>query len=107
MTSDAEQSGAEMLASKLAEALARALQPSTMPIDVRLWDTEAVASWLGLSVDTVSRQVITRAGFPTPIKPTNSAQSQKRWFAGEVIDWARRNRGSNLPRGRGRPRTRA
>lgn len=103
----AEQSSAEILAEKLAEALSRALKPSTVPIDVQLWDLEAVAAWMGLSIDTVGRNVITRAAFPTPIKPTNSPQAQKRWFAGEVIEWARRNRGSNLPKGRGRPRSRA
>lgn len=100
----AEQTSAELLADKLVEALSRALRPSTVPIESQLWDVDAIAVWMGLSAETVSRGVVTRTGFPAPVQPTANRHAQKRWFAGEVIEWARRNRGADLPRGRGRPR---
>lgn len=77
------------------------------------WSVEDIGEWLGLSKYTTSQRVVTRPGFPQPIVPAGIPGAQKRWFADEVIEWFRQNRGA-LPkacaarqggRPRGRPRT--
>lgn len=88
---------------RLADVLAKAMRPTGVPLDMQLWDVDTIGEWMGLSADTVSKNVVTRPAFPVPIQPTASRHAQKRWFAGEVIAWARQNRGV-LPKGRGRPR---
>lgn len=88
---------------RLADVLAKAMRPSGVPLDMQLWDVDAIGDWMGLSADTVSKNVVTRTAFPEPVQPTASRHAQKRWFAGEVIAWAKQNRGA-LPKGRGRPR---
>lgn len=96
----------ELLVPRL-EALLKDLEKCSLPLEDRLWDVAAIAEWLQLSVDTVSRSVVTRPGFPTPLQAVSGPQARRRWFAGEVIRWARQNRGQ-LPVGRaGRPRQRA
>lgn len=74
------------------------------------WSIEDIGEWLALSKYTTHQRVVTRPGFPEPIVPAGVHGGQKRWFADEVIEWFRRNRGS-LPkarsvsgRSRGRPR---
>lgn len=72
------------------------------------WSAKDIASWLGLSKYTVSQTVVVRPGFPEPIVPGGVQGGEKRWFADEVIEWFRVNRGA-LPKGRsssGRPRGR-
>lgn len=86
------------------EAVLKDLEKCSLPLEDRLWDVAAIAEWLQLSVDTVSRAVVTRPGFPVPVQAVAGALARRRWFAGEVIRWARQNRG-RLPAGRvGRPR---
>lgn len=73
------------------------------------WSVEDIATWLALSKYTVDQRVVTRPNFPKPIVPGGVQGGQKRWFADEVIQWFRTNRGA-LPkaragRARGRPRT--
>lgn len=75
------------------------LEGDRVPLDDRLWDIEGIAAWLGLSVDTVSRSVVTRPGFPSPVQPVVGRLARRRWFAGEVVRWARQHRG-RLPQRR-------
>ena len=81
-------------------ALVAQLQgPSVAPTD-ELWTAEVVAGYLKLAVDTTERRVVTRPDFPTPLQPCQTGKrAAKRWFAGEVITWARQSR-SKLPKPR-------
>jgi predicted DNA-binding transcriptional regulator AlpA len=58
-----------------------------------LWNAEQVAEWFGLSRVTVDTRVITRPDFPKALRPVDSKQSQRRWFASDVVEWARTNTG--------------
>jgi len=62
-------------------------------LDETLWSTEQIAQWLGLSKQTVELRVVTRPGFPAALRPVDSKQAQRRWFAGDVLEWARSNKG--------------
>lgn len=62
-----------------------------------LWTTEDIAAYLKLAPDTTERRVVTRPEFPAPLQPCPTGKrAAKRWFASEVITWARQNR-SKLP----------
>ncbi|KVG83230.1 hypothetical protein WJ36_10720 [Burkholderia ubonensis] len=63
-------------------------------LDETLWSTEQIAKWLDLSKATVELRVVTRKDFPAGIRPVESKQAQRRWFASDVLEWARRNRGT-------------
>lgn len=87
------------------EAIERKLSSGKAPAT---WSASEIAAWLGLSKYTVSQTVVARPGFPEPIVPGGVQGGEKRWFADEVIEWFRKNRGA-LPKGRvsaGRPRGR-
>lgn len=72
-------------------------QMNKIPVADRLWSTKEIAEYLLLSEHTVSQKIVVQPSFPTPTQPTAS----KRWFAGEVITWARQHK-SRLPVGRRR-----
>lgn len=78
------------------ERLTIALETKDVP---KLWSQEQIAHWLGLSESTVANRVVSRPSFPSPTLPTGAGEGKKRWFADEVIDWARCNRGM-LPKPR-------
>ncbi|MGT2471677.1 hypothetical protein [Paraburkholderia terrae] len=59
-----------------------------------LWSSEQIASWLGLSKQTVELRVVTRPGFPSALRPVDSKQAQRRWFANDVMEWARSTAGT-------------
>lgn len=62
-----------------------------------LWTAEDIASYFKLAADTTERRVVTRPDFPSALQPCQTgARAAKRWFAAEVITWARQNR-SKLP----------
>lgn len=63
-------------------------------LDETLWSTEQIAQWLGLSKQTVELRVVTRPDFPDALRPVATAQAQRRWFASDVLAWARRNKGT-------------
>lgn len=86
------------------EALVRDLEERKLPVEDRLWDAGDIAQWLNLSVDTVSRSVVTRPGFPAPVQPVPGPLARRRWFAGEVIRWAKQNRARLPSRRPGRQR---
>jgi hypothetical protein len=76
------------------------------PFSETLWSSDQIAQWLGLSKVTVEMRVVTRPGFPAAFRPVNSKQAQRRWFANEVLEWARSNRGV-IPAGKPGRRRRA
>ncbi len=59
-----------------------------------LWSVEQIAQWLGLSKQTVELRVVTRPDFPAGLRPVETKQAQRRWFASDVLEWARRNKGA-------------
>ncbi|MCY1275931.1 hypothetical protein D9M70_245830 [compost metagenome] len=74
-------------------------RPAVSPAD-ELWTIADIATYIKLSADTTERRVVTRPDFPAPVQPCPGGQkAQKRYFADEVIKWARQNRGS-VPKGR-------
>lgn len=90
--------------------LVRAVQTASAPV---LWDVADIAQWMGMSERTVQLRVVTREGFPDPFVPTGvpdardgrRGNAQKRWFAEEVIEWARLHRASlDIKRRPGRKR---
>lgn len=76
------------------KAISEGLQDAKIPLADRLWTVADIADYIQLSEFTVSRRVVNQPSFPTPV-----ALSSRRWFAGEVISWAKKNR-STLPRSR-------
>jgi len=87
------------LLSRLDELLIHLKRPA-VPAQDALWTNQDIADWLQLSLDTVERRVIARPEFPAPIQPCPTGQrAAKRWFAGEVIKWARQHR-RHLPQPR-------
>lgn len=72
------------------EALVIKLEKGNAPA---IWSAKDIAEWLDLSEYTIKQSVVVRPGFPVPILATGAKDGQKRWFADEVIDWVRRNRG--------------
>lgn len=58
-----------------------------------LWTAEDIARYIKLAVDTTERRVVTRPDFPASLQPClTGARAAKRWFAAEVIRWARQSR---------------
>jgi hypothetical protein len=79
------------LLSRLDQLISVLSRPNTTFND-QLWDVEQIAVWMKLSVDTIARSVVTRSDFPKPLQPVGTIYAQKRWFAGEIIKWAREHR---------------
>jgi len=71
----------------------------------KLWDADQLGEWLGVTAKVAKYTVAARPGFPAPFVPTSAREGKRLWFADEVIEWARKNRGV-IPIGRkgGRPR---
>ncbi|TCK39692.1 hypothetical protein B0G84_5032 [Paraburkholderia sp. BL8N3] len=57
--------------------------------DDRLWSSKQIAEWLGLSTISVEQRVAKRPDFPAALRPVGTSQAQRRWFASDVIAWAR------------------
>lgn len=75
------------------------LRAPKVSIDDELWTFDDIAQYLKLSQYTVERRAVVRSGFPEALQPCASGKGSKavkRWFAGEVIKWARQNR-AKLP----------
>ncbi|SDF23595.1 hypothetical protein [Phytopseudomonas seleniipraecipitans] len=84
------------------KALVSQLSGPRVNQDDELWTSDDIANYLKLATYTIERRVVTRPEFPAPLQPClTGARAVKRWFAGEVITWARQNR-SKLPSGRAR-----
>ncbi|AXE91678.1 hypothetical protein CUJ90_04275 [Paraburkholderia terricola] len=80
---------------ELLPALTRLVAALEKPrkLEETLWSTEQIGEWLGLSKQTVELRVVTRQGFPAALRPVDSKQAQRRWFASDVLEWARMNKG--------------
>ncbi|MEE4956198.1 hypothetical protein V2K54_10810 [Pseudomonas alliivorans] len=78
------------------------IRATRISIDDELWAFDDIAQYLKLSQYTVERRVVVQPGFPEALQPCatgKGSKAVKRWFAGEVIKWARQNR-AKLPRPR-------
>lgn len=78
---------AEKLMEKLVATLER-LQKSALPVEVDLWDTPAVASYLKRSHNTTRDTIIIQPDFPRPIRLPGRGRSNPLFKAREVIAWA-------------------
>lgn len=81
------------------QALVTELRAPRVSIDDELWAFDDIARYLKLSQYTVERRVVVQPGFPDAFQPCatgKGSKAVKRWFAGEVIKWARQNR-AKLP----------
>jgi len=93
----------DALATAIGELVEYLKQPKVSAED-ELWTSTDVACYLKLSLDTIERYVISRPDFPQSLQPClTGKRAAKRWFAGEVIRWAKQNKG-NLPTPRKRNR---
>ncbi|MEE4820460.1 hypothetical protein V2K62_22015 [Pseudomonas alliivorans] len=80
-------------------ALVTELRAPKISIDDELWTFDDIAQYLKLSQYTVERRVVVQPSFPQAFQPCakgKGSKAVKRWFAGEVIKWARQNR-AKLP----------
>lgn len=76
-------------------ALVTELRAPRVSIDDELWTFDDIAQYLKLSQYTVERRVVVQPSFPHSFQPcatVRGSKAVKRWFAGEVIKWARQNR---------------
>lgn len=79
------------------QELIRQLQHPAVAAEHELWTSQEIAAYLKLSACTVERRVVVQPDFPMSIQPCSTgAKAAKRWFAAEVITWARQHR-SRLP----------
>lgn len=80
----------EQLADRIVAALEKHKRKR---LDETLWNIDQIAEWLGLSKVSVESRVVTRPDFPKALRPVDSKQAQRRWFASDVLEWARLNTG--------------
>ncbi|MCQ9469834.1 hypothetical protein [Pseudomonas alliivorans] len=76
-------------------ALVTELRVPRVSIEDELWTFDDIAQYLKLSQYTVERRVVIQPSFPNAFQPCatgKGSKAVKRWFAGEVIKWARQNR---------------
>lgn len=70
--------------------MSRTTMRPTIPIEVALWDYEAIGAYLVRNPERVRTHIATQPGFPKPIRlPTiNGTLGQPLFKAREVIAWA-------------------
>jgi hypothetical protein len=76
------------------DAVLDELRKPPLPLEHALWSSDQIAAWLGLSKQTVEVRVVTRKDFPAALRPVETKQAQRRWFASDVMKWARSTAGS-------------
>ncbi len=70
-------------------AILQKLSEKSIPIDVDLWDTEHIASYLKYSYSTVRDKILPLPSFPKPICiRTVNGKGLPRYKAREVVRWA-------------------
>ena len=72
-------------------AIRDALTKKPIPLEKQLWDSHAVADYLGLANATFKNRVACRTDFPRPCdihKGVSANSSGHRWKASEVIAWS-------------------
>lgn len=92
-----------LVIARLDRLIAAIEKPQFKPEET-LWNSDQVAEWLGLSKPTVESRVISRQDFPSALRPVDSKQAQRRWFASDVMQWARSTAGTIPPSRVGRRR---
>ncbi len=85
----ADTSGIKRKELKQTKKPAEAVHFAPIPVENALWTATDVGKYLKVSTYTTQTKVVHKPGFPTPIVP---AGGEKRWFAGEVINWAKQQR---------------
>jgi hypothetical protein len=78
------------------DELIKILRLGDVPV---IWGVADIATWLDLSEVTVKLRVITQKDFPPEFVPTGSSEASRRWFAADIVRWAKKNVGA-IPRGR-------
>jgi hypothetical protein len=78
---------------KLTAMLAEQLKPR-IPVEIDLWDTKTIASFLKRSDDQVRERVVCLPDFPKAIRlPAESGgRARPLWKATEVLAWAEKYR---------------
>lgn len=78
-----------MSESKLVGAFVAAMEKiQRLPVEIDLWDTEMVASYLKRSHVTTRDTIIVQPSFPKPIRLPGRARANPLFKAREVIAWA-------------------
>lgn len=72
----------------LSDILAELRRPR-IPLEDELWDAHDLAGYFKVSPRTAAEKIAARPSFPNPIRVSGT-----RWRAGDVIEWARRQRGT-------------
>ncbi|SEI81776.1 hypothetical protein [Paraburkholderia diazotrophica] len=90
--------GMQLVIARL-DRIITALEKPRLTPEQTLWSSEQIANWLGASKQTIEARVVTRPGFPTALRAVDSKQAQRRWFASDVMEWARTTAGT-LPASR-------
>jgi len=85
---EAGQGGDAALAA--ARALLETITSQLVTQSPAVWTMETIAQWLDLPVTTVKIYVITHPEFPPGFRPTGKKGGMKRWFADDVIEFARK-----------------
>ncbi len=63
-----------------------------------LWTVQDIADFLKIALVTAKTRVVVKEDFPESFSITNSEEKiHRRWFANEVIEWARTNRKPRKP----------
>lgn len=76
------------------DRLVAALERKNTDLESTLWSIGDLADWFGLSQATIESRVVTRKSFPAAVRPVATTHAQRRWFASDVVAWARNNRGA-------------
>lgn len=87
---------------QLTEATRRSASLQATSKAPELWSEDDIATWLEVSITSVKRMAA-RPGFPEPFCPV-STDASKRYFADEVIEFVRLNKGNVPSKRTGRPR---
>ena len=83
------------LIERLANAVAKHITPP-MPIEIDLWDTATIATYLKRSPGVVRECMACLPSFPKAIRlPTKGGTAQPLYNASEVIKWAQSYREKN------------
>jgi len=80
------------------ELVAQLKKPKTALQD-ELWDRRTIAEYLHVAQPTLEKSILPRPDFPVPFQPVQAIQGKKLWFAKDIIQWVKSNKG-RLPKGR-------
>ena len=55
-----------------------------------LWTAKEIADWMQYKPEHVRKNIVTLPDFPRAFNPSGKLHGVKRWFADDVVDWARK-----------------